>query len=714
MLMLAAVFLSATVVIPAEEGMFPLSEIHKLALRDAGLQISPQQIYNPRGVSLIDAICIVGGGCTGSFISPRGLILTNYHCARRAIQSASNTDNDYLKEGFFAGKGGNEIIAKGYTIRITESYRDVSRQVLGVVKKKMNYRERTKAIEKKIKKIVKKAEKQHPGKRARVSEMFLGKTYVLFIYTFIRDVRLVYAPPMSIGNYGGDIDNWEWPRHTGDFTLLRAYVAKDGSSAEYSVNNVPYKPRNYLRVAREGIGENDFVFILGYPGRTYRHRTSYFLEYQEKTLMPQRIEFYDWMIDLMVKQGEENRAIAIKHLSTMRGLANVSKNYKGKIQGMRRKSIVLNRRNQEQKMQQFIEADPELKSKYGKILKDIARIYDKKTKQADHDFILSMLGRVRLFNAASFIYKSALERTKKDIERESPFMDRNYERSKDRILRGIRDYYELTDKMILGELFKRARALPKGQKIGALDRIYLNSEDPEKSIARYIDDLYSGTKLGDPPTLKKYLNLSPGAQKKLKDPYLDFYGRLYPLFKKSRDENFAEKGELDNLSAKLIEIKRKFIRKEFVPDANGTLRLTYGYVKGYSPNDAVYCKPFTTLKGILEKYTGKDPFIAPREILALIQSRDYGSFIYPKYGTVPVCLLYNMDTTGGNSGSPVLDARGYLVGLNFDRTFQATINDYAWNKDLSRSIGVDIRYILWLLQKYAGADYLLNELQVTR
>jgi len=263
----------------AEEGMYPISEIHKLNLQNKGLEMSPLEMYNPDGISLIDGICKVGG-CTGSFVSKDGLILTNHHCAYGAVQRASTEENDYLQNGFLAKTREKEIPAKAYTVRITESYRDVSGEVLSAVTEDMDFAERTKAIEKRIKEIVKQAEKENPGKRAEVSEMFIGKTYVLFIYTYLKDIRLVYSPPRSIGNFGGEVDNWMWPRHTGDFSFMRAYVAPDGSSTDYSPENVPYQPKRVVKVAPEGVNEEDFVFILGYPGRTYRHRTSHFLAYR--------------------------------------------------------------------------------------------------------------------------------------------------------------------------------------------------------------------------------------------------------------------------------------------------------------------------------------------------------------------------------------------------------------------------------------------------
>jgi len=716
-IILFTVILLLCFVLIAEEGMYPISEIHKLEskLIKKGLKISTDKIYNPNKVSLIDAICIVGGGCTGSFISSDGLILTNHHCAYRAIQSASSEENDYIKNGFIAETRQDEIKAKGYTIRITESYKDVSKKVLSVVKEGMDYKERTKAIEKKIKEIVKKTEEENPGKRAEVSEMFQGKTYVLFIYTYLKDVRLVYAPPRSIGNFGGDIDNWEWPRHTGDFSLLRAYVGPDKSSAEYSKDNIPYTPRNYLKIAPEGVKENDFAFILGYPGRTYTHRTSYFLEYQQKVYMPYIIQFYDWMINVMESVSNISRSVAIKHLSLMRGLANVSKKYKGRMKGMKRLDMIKNRRQSEKKLQQFINSEKNLSKEYGDILNNIKEIYETRKNIAKRNFILDHLRRfVKLFGYGFTAYEASIERKKPDIEREDEYMDRNYKRTKERLLRSFRDYYTPTDRLILKELMLRALELKTENKITYIEKIVKDKQDKEGAIIEFINKLYKSTMLNNKQFVKKLLE-NPDNIKECSDPYIEFIRSMYLYYKQKKEEEKELKGRMDKLSAKLIEVKKKFLGKDFVPDANGTLRLTYGNIIGYSPRDAVYYKPFTTLKGVVQKQTGKTPFDAPQKLLNIINkvtAANAGSFYYHEYKSVPVCMLYDTHTTGGNSGSPVLNSKGQLIGLNFDRAFEATINDYEWNKKFSRSIGVDIRYILWIIKNYAGLDYLLEEMDV--
>jgi hypothetical protein len=703
-------FLIFTSVTIADEGMYPISEIQKLDLKARGLEIEPIDIFNPEGISLVDGICNVGG-CTGSFVSLNGLILTNHHCAFRAIQSASTKENDYLENGVLAKDRSQEIPARGYTVRITESYRDVSKEVLGVITDKMALAERTKAIEKKIKEIITETEKNHPGKRAEVSEMFIGRTYVLFIYTYLKDVRLVYAPPRSIGNFGGEEDNWMWPRHTGDFSFMRAYVAPDGSPADYSKDNVPYQPKKYLKVAPEGVNEEDFVFILGYPGRTYRHQTSYYMAYEQEVRMPYVVNWYQWQINVMERMGEKDRAVALKHDSRIKGLANTEKNYRGKLIGMKRLNLVEKKRADEQALQKFIEADPERKAKYGNLLTEIAKIYQQMRDESARDLVLAYLKRSSTpLNNAYVVFEATIERKKKDVERDSPYMDRNFARTKERLFLGLKDYYEPTDKVIFKEILLRAAKLPEGQEIPAITDIIKNNPNLDDAINNFLESAYTQSKMTDEKVIADLFNESTEKIKKRDDPFIELSIALYPTYKEQNEKSKAREGAIDKYYAKLIDVKKYFLAKDFIPDANGTLRLTYGYIRGYSPRDAVYAEPITTATGVLEKTTGVDPFDTPQKLINLIKAKDFGRFEYPKLKSVPVAILYNTDTTGGNSGSPVLNARGELVGINFDRAFEATINDYAWSEDYSRSIAVDIRYVLWITQKFGNAGYLLQEM----
>ncbi len=697
--------------VQAEEGMYPLSEIHKIHLKEAGIRLKPQEIYNPKGVSLIDGICKVGGA-TGSFVSSEGLIFTNHHVAFGALQAASTDEHNYLKDGFFAKTRDKEIPAKGYRVRITESYRDVSEEVLSAISDTMSYHQRTDAIDKKMKEIVARVEKNNPGKRASISEMFPGKTYVLFIYTYLKDIRLVYAPPQSIGNFGGEVDNWMWPRHTGDFSFMRAYVSPKGDPADHSPNNIPYTPQKVLQIAPEGVKKNDFVFILGYPGRTYRHRTSHFISFEQNIRMPWVVDYYQWEINFMKKIGKKIRDIMLKHSSRIKWRSNTMKNYRGKIQGLERIHLFDKKKKQEKKLQKFIESVPQRNETYGTILDDIAEIYAEKKKTADRELVLQYLNSAPyLLSYAFTAYEGAIERKKPDLERKRRYMDRNFQNLKSRLHLSLHNYYEPTDRAVLKELFHRAAQLPENQQIQPLVDIF-GTEDINKKIDAFIEEAYSKATLTTEEAILKAIKKDPKDLEQSSDFFIQLAISLYPIYEELDEIQKERKGKLDQLSALLVDVKKEFMGKDFIPDANGTLRLTYGHTRGYSPRDAVCYKPFTTIQGIVEKNTGETPFDAPDDLLKRIVEKKYGRFIHPELETIPVDLLYDMDTTGGNSGSPIFDAKGQLVGINFDRAYEATINDFAWNASYSRSIGVDIRYVLWILEKYAQAEELLEELKV--
>jgi len=712
--LVAFLCLSLSFFLHPEEGMIPLSEIHKLNLKALGFQLESTELYNPNGISLIDGIINLRG-CTASFVSPDGLILTNYHCAFPAIQSVTTKEKDYMRDGFTTDNRSQEVRAENYTVRVIESYRDVSKEVLSVVKEKMDFAQRTKAIEKKIKEIELEIEKKYPGRRAEVAEMFMGKTYVLFVYTYLKDVRLVYAPPRSIGEFGGEIDNWMWPRHTGDFAFLRAYTAPDGSFADYSPDNVPYHPKKYLQLAPEGVKEEDFVFILGYPGRTNRHRTSYFIAFEEDVVKPYIVNLYRYMINILEEMSKKDRTVEIKLSSRLTGLWNGMKRNQGQLKGMKNLKLAQRRKEKENELQQFIDADPKRREKYGNLLQQLKSFYDEKRKDAGYDLLLeNFLKSSTLLNNAYKVYEASIERAKEDTERESDYMGRNFDRTLQRMKQDLRNYYEPVDKIFLKGMFLRAIKLKEKDypSIPAVEEIIKNSADVEKAMDAFIETAYQSSRLNDESYMMDLLKKTTGELDQVEDPFIGLARGLYPAYKNQKDKEKRQKGQLDQLLSQLIDVKKEFAGKDFIPDANSTLRLTYGHIRRYSPADAVIYTPFTTLAGVVEKHTGEEPFIAPQKLIDLYKAKDFGKYVHPGLKDVPVAMLYDTDTTGGNSGSPVLNAKGQLVGLNFDRVFEATINDYAWDESYSRSIGVDVRYILWFLDKFGEAHHLLKEMKV--
>ena len=688
----------------ADEGMFPISELARLNLQNKGMQLTPGELFNSEQVSLVDGICRVNG-CTGSFVSSDGLIITNHHCAFDAIQKASTSANDFLQKGFIAKERSQEIPASGYNVRITEGYSDVSAKVLSAVTDNMTFLERTKAIEKRRKQIEQTAEQENKGLRAEVAEMFAGKTYVLFLYTYLKDVRLVFAPPISIGAFGGEADNWEWPRHTGDFSFMRAYTAPDGSSADYSPNNIPFHPKRPIKVAPQGVNEEDFVFLLGYPGRTVRQKTASFFRFEQDVRLPAIVELYGWQIGEMDRAGASDRSIAIKHASRSKSLANVEKRSRGQLLGMVRTSIVATREQQESELQAFIQADPQRMAKYGSLLKDISLVYDEMTLKGPLEIHLKELkSACRAMSFAFTLYDAAVERTKEDIDREAPYMNRNYDLTIQQLKLDIADWDAATDAQMLQGILTRLSTISASNNVEALKKPLANLDDAAS--------LLKSTRLGQVAFVDGCLKKSPDELAASGDGLLSWMIRLYPTYKQLRDLDKERDGRLGQLYGSLMEAKQAFQPSVFVPDANATLRITYGRVRGYSPADAILKTPISTLQGVIEKTTGVEPYITPTEVIDRYRAKDFGPFVHPKLGQVPVAILYNTDTTGGNSGSPVLNAKGELVGVNFDRTFEATINDFAWNESYSRSIGVDIRYVLWVTGWVYNAKHLLDEMGI--
>ncbi|MFH0989179.1 MAG: S46 family peptidase [bacterium] len=688
----------------ADEGMYPISALLKLNLKAKGLKIDVKDLYNPKGGSLIEAIVHLGG-CTGSFVSKDGLIITNHHCVFGAVSAISTAEKDYLTNGFLAKTRTEEIAARGLTARITEQIKDVSKEVLTVVKPDMDPLERSKAIENKIRELTTQGEKDHPGKSISISEMLAGKSYVMFISTMLRDVRLVYVPPRAIGEFGGENDNWVWPRHTGDFSFVRAYVGPDGKPAAYSEKNVPYNPKRHLKVNSKGVNEEDFVFILGYPGRTFRHQTSYYMAYEELLRMPFIANLYEWQINTMEELSKVSRAVALKHDSRIKGLANTMKNYKGKIVGMKRMQLVAKKAEEEKALQLFIEADAKRKATYGTVLEQVKKIYDEMSAHAQYDLVLDNLASLFPFRTATSVNEAS---------QRAQGRDSSGARGGGRRGGGgdtFAAYYEKTEKLFLKKLLSLAAQLPQNERIAPIDEA-LGGNFSEQAIDQFVEQSFAATTLFTPDGLSNAMGMKAEELEKLNDPFVKIAKGLAPLSQKLHDVRSRRTAELSKLSALLVDVKQQFLKKDFIPDANSTLRFTFGHIRGYSPADATYYAPITTLKGVIEKTTGEEPFVTPQKSLELYKVKDFGQFKHSKLNDVPVAILYDMDTTGGNSGSPVMNARGELVGVNFDRAFEATINDYAWSESYSRSIAVDIRYVLWVTEKVGGAKFILEEVGV--
>ncbi len=695
----------------SEEGMFPLSEIRKLDLKSMGFNISVDELYNPAGTSLITALVNLSG-CTGSFVSQNGLILTNHHCSYSAISGASTLLNNYLDNGFTACTLNEEIEAKGISAKIIESYEDVSDLILQSIDTVKDNYDRKKAIQSKIKELEEINSDDKNDITAEVAEMLAGKSYILFKYKKIKDVRIVYAPPQSIGNFGGEDDNWIWPRHTGDFTFLRAYVAPDGTSKSFSKDNVPYTPKKWLKINSSGVKENDFAFILGYPGRTFRHQPLKFIEYQYNYLLPTVSYINNWIIEQYQDISKDNDSLKLKYASPIKSLANTAKNYQGKLFGLQRLNFIEKKINEENEIKNFINSDSLLSSKYKNLFNQIEDVYKTINSYAMAEIlIIRLLRNSYIYNTTDFLFTYPTEMNKPDNERQTmykkdnlPFTLPNFNSS----LQNLNPEFEK-------RLFVKAITMFKDLDSTALLTPIKNIFNPLKTKTD-IENYVVNTLLNKNGLL---FTAKDSLLSKTTDEIISSGDELLNLcyqFKLVREyikkQNDEQDGYLSKLLPQLVEIKTLKDKGSFIPDGNGTLRLTYGHIIGYTPADAVYYSPFTTLSGIIEKSYKGGLYKIPQKLYELNKIKDKDKFFSKDLNDIPVAFLYNMDTTGGNSGSPVLNSFGQLIGLNYDRAFEATINDFTYSKFYSRSIGVDIRYILYITKNLGNAENILKELNV--
>ena len=596
-------FLSITLIISfafippkPDEGMFPLSDIRKLNLNEKGLKISVDELYNPNGVSLVDALVRIGG-CSGSFVSEEGLIITNHHCVFGAVQKASTVENNYLENGFVAYSREEEIPAEGLTVRITISYEDVSNEVLSAAESVDDVSKRSKAISDKISEIVKREEAKDSSIKAEVSEMFVGEQYVLFRYKTINDIRLVYVPPRTIGEFGGESDNWVWPRHTGDFSFVRAYVAPDGSPAKYSKDNVPFKPKKFLKVNPKGIDEEDFVFILGYPGRTFKNMPARFVEYHYKYQLPYVQSFFAWLINLYTKRGENDPEFALNISSTIKSLANTEKNYRGKLQGIRNLDLINKKFEEEKQLQNFIQSNLQLKIKYGNLLFEIDDLYKDTFESGRRMFVLNFMRNfVSYYRLADLFVDYKTEMTKDEKDRKPNYKNEN----KDKLLSEITNIYKNIkydlEPQILKKIFSDASSFEELSSIEPFAS-YRATENKDE----YINNLFDKTFLSDKDKFIDNLFNQNVSLDNIDDEFITIAKKLSELRSQEQTKQQVRDSKANIILAKFNEVKRLWLNKNFIPDANSTLRLTFGYVRGYSPKDATYYSPISSLKGMIEK-----------------------------------------------------------------------------------------------------------------
>lgn len=686
----------------AEEGKWTPQQVLQQGeawVKAQGFDLPLDKLWNEQAGGGLLANAVQLPGCSGSFISAEGLLITNHHCVVGVLQEHSTPQANIGRDGFLARTRTDEKPSKTYRVQVPKAFRDVTAQVLAAVPAGATDLARFKAVEAAEKAIVAECEKT-PGTRCQFATFDGGLFFTLTEFEEIRDVRLVYAPPEQVGNYGGEVDNWSWPRHAGDFSLLRAYV--DGK---------PYQPKYWFPVSPEGVKPGDAVAVLGYPGRSYRAWVAGEMAEREARWFPTVRDLNAEWIAILEAAGRRSPEVAIAVEDELRGLENTRKNADGQITGLRRGRIVEKQRAADARVQAWAAKAPSgaaaLEAYAG-----LVKLNDERMKTWDRDFLLDLLARgPRALRWPLQLARRSTEGVKPDLEREPGYMERDLARMRDQLERDQRRYVEDVDKALLRSWLKRALALPQGQRIDAVDKVFAGLD--EAAMSRRIDELYGQSKVFDLAIRKAMFDEAPDALRARQDP-------LVALGFALDAERLALKARRDAASGATLRLRPEWRRavigeagRPVAPDANSSLRVTFGRVQGYAPREALSASPQTTLAGLLEKHTGQEPFDAPAKVRDAVAAGKVGRWgVASLGGQVPVNFLATCDTTGGNSGSPTIDGKGRLVGVNFDRVWENVANDFGYNPDIARNVNVDVRYLLWMLDQVEGATELLKELGV--
>ncbi|MCU0378900.1 MAG: S46 family peptidase, partial [Bacteroidales bacterium] len=663
----------------AQEGMWMLSQIGQLDLAKKGLMIPVEKIYSPNKPCIADAILQLGGG-SASFVSPEGLVVTNHHVAFTALQRASSVASDYLTKGFLAEGRAAEISAPGYEARLMVEMKDVTAEVLAGVKDITDVLARQKKMDEIIADMTEAVKARADDMEASVVPHFEGKQYIMYTYKVFRDIRIVYSPPLSIGNYGGETDNWMWPRHTGDFSFMRVYVSPDGKGTEYSAENVPFKPEVWLRPAEGDLDEGDFNFIIGYPGQTTRYRSSNSVAWNLKENYPFSVRNFKEIIALCDELTMNDPEGKLKVASMVKGLANAMKNYEGNISGMNKTHFLQKKLDFEKEFMAWANSTPERKAKYAGILEKEKAQYDIIARTKERDNVINILQGLSgtMASVATQLYGIGKELEKPEEERQPGLTEEALAEFAEQLTYAYNDYYEPVDKAMLLRALKMAAALPEGQRISGLDFIF--GDPPED----WISESYYTSKLKDPVYARSLVGKPASELLKTGDPFILLAAGIYPVAEEAAEVSRAFGANVTALRKEYLVALYEWKGSAIYADANGTIRFTWGPVKGYKPADAVWYSPFTTLQGVADKNTGVEPFDAPEGLIKLRAAKDFGRWSDPELNDVPVAFLNQCDITGGNSGSPVMNARGEIIGIAFDGNWEAMTSNWQYDYELQR------------------------------
>ena len=688
----------------ADEGMWMLPLIEKLNIQKInglGCTLSAEEIYSDSQSSLKDAVIVFGNGCTGIMVSNQGLLFTNHHCGYGAIQNLSSVEHNYLKNGFTANELTDEIHAPGLTVKFLVSVEDVTERVLSQLTDEIVGKERTK-VQDSILSEIKKEKSKDTHYQVQLKSFYSGNEFYVLTFEEFKDVRLAYTPPTSIGKFGGDTDNWMWPRHTGDFSVFRVYSDADGKPADYSKSNVPYSPKKYAKISNKGYLPGDYAMIMGNPGSTSRYLSSWGIENRTNATNRARIDVRGAKQDVWSKYMRSNEAINIAYASKFAGSSNYWKNSIGMNTAVEKLKIVDRKREAEYAFSQWVKASADRQKKYGKVLNDLEEL-NKTVFPYLHALSFlseSLISGVEMPRIASRIRNLNEKKLTKD-----ELVKQGYEL--------YEDYYQEVDEEAFAVMLEVYR---KAVSADALPEFYKTIDKKFKgNYSRYAKYIFAKSAFSNAEKFEKAVR--SGKLNFEKDPALLYLDEVYATSKEIQSDDYKDAMARIKDANRLFEAGLKEIAEEksqaMYPDANFTMRLTYGTIKGYKPADAIEYNYYTTTKGILEKEKPGDyEFDVPAELKKAIVGRDFGAYVDKQTGELHVAFLSNNDITGGNSGSPIFNAKGELIGLAFDGNWEAMSGDIVFEPDLQRTINVDIRYVLWVMEKVGGAQRLINELTI--
>ncbi len=726
-LLIIALSLTAMLPLSADEGMWLLPLLEKMNIRtmqDMGCKLSAKDIYDANNTSLKDAVVIFGGGCTGEVISDNGLLITNHHCGYSSIQQLSSVEHDYLTDGYWAMTLDRELPAEGLSVTFLESFTDVTKEVNSALEKAKTPEESNDCLEKVTDELTKKAVGDSKILYAEVSSMFGGNQYFLIVYKVFKDVRFVGAPPSSIGKFGADTDNWMWPRHTCDFSMFRIYADKDNNPADYSEDNVPYHPRKSLAISLKGIQDQDFSMIMGYPGSTNRFMTaSEVVDTYDNNKI--RIQCRGIRQDLMLEDMLADPNVKIQYASKYSGSSNGWKKWIGMNETFDKLGVQQRRADEEKSFEEWINKKKTRQEKYGNAILQIDEaLAERKVANDDMTWIRESLGRIEIYSVALNVVNSMkMALAEKDSVKRITMIDD----MRDFMLSFYKDYNTSTDKKIAKAMFSLCRENIPADRLPSIYH-YIDSTC-NGDIDAYVEDLFRQSAFSYFPKFEIAINkaleerTAESVDETVKDEMVFLKDPAYLAARSLMEEIPLLGKSINEARKKYSEGKKAFIAgqlemnkgKAMYPDANFTMRLTYGKIGSYSPKDGVLYNYYTTLDGVMQK---EDPdnweFVVPAKLKDLYSAKDFGRYARPEDGKMPACFINNCDITGGNSGSPVLNAYGQLTGLAFDGNWESMSGDVIFEPDYQRCICVDIRYVLFIIEKFGGAGYLLDEMNIVK